>query len=139
MAAKKRGDNKLRLITGGAAPKVVVTGRREPSREPRAESTRPTPPRAIGEVRSPALDEPIVAANDHSVSPDARVAPGSSSRSIPRAAIFAALVVVVGAAAYALSRNSANKPAPAPTLTAAPPADWASQKMAPMPSASASP
>lgn len=135
MAAKKRGDNKLRLIAGGAAPKVVVTGRREPSREPSRDPLRLQSQRPVRAERDE-IDEPIVAEPEHRMS---TVAPRSWG--IPRAAIFAAVVVVVGAMAYALTRSASNKPAPAPQLTATPPADWASQKVAPMasPSASASP
>lgn len=135
----KRGDAKLRVITGGAAPKVVVRGvprSGPPSSGPTAgvqlRSGPPNVRRADIEsepAETKAEAEPRVSA----------VAPRSSG--VPRAAIFVGLVIVIGLAAWALTRGSINKPAPsaAAPLTVSTPAEWAKVSAVPISTASAAP
>lgn len=136
----KRGDAKLRVITGGAAPKVVVRGiprSGPPSSGPTAGvQLRSGPPNLR---RAEIEPEPA----ETKAEPEPRVsAVAPRSRGVPRAAIFIGLVIVIGLAAWALTRGSSTKPAApsaAAPLTVSTPAEWAKVSAVPISTASAAP
>src|SRR5262245_3320084 len=105
---RKRGnDAKLRVISGGAAPKAVVTKRAPASSAPAAD-TRPRtgPPnrrRAVEAKRVEEARDAVESVEDERASAVATVARKSP---FPRALILGGVVVALGGAAYALTRNS---------------------------------
>lgn len=135
----KRGDAKLRVIPGGAAPKVVLRGAPrvgQPSSGPTAGVQLRTGPRNLR--RADVEPEPVETAPE----PDVRVsAVAPRSPAIPRVAIFVGLVIAIGVAAWALTRGSTNKPAPsaAAPLTVSTPAEWAAVSAVPLTTVSAVP
>ena len=108
--AKSKRNPKLRVIAGGAAaPKAVVTApaRRVPKTGPVSIAPRSREPEPENEND----DEPLA---DEDERPSTLATP---ERGIPRAAIFAGLVIIVGIAAYLLTR-SAHRAAPTPPTLA---------------------
>lgn len=134
--AKSKRNPKLRVIAGGAAPKAVVSA--PPRKVPKTGPVSIPPSRASAraverEPENDTDDETTTEERDE----ESRLA--TPERGIPRMAIFAVLVVIVGIAAYFLTRSAQRAPATAtpaaPTLSATP-APWAAQPQAPAPSVS---
>ena len=105
--AKSKRNPKLRVIAGGAAPKAVVSA---PPRKPSKTGPVSLPPsrsnaRAIEREPDNDTEDPTEAhesENEH----DSESRLASPDRGIPRMAIFAVLVVIVGIAAYFLTRSA---------------------------------
>lgn len=137
-----RGDAKLRVIPGGAGPKVVLA-KSGPARSGPPSSgltagtqLRQGPPNTRRGQEPPA-EEPARAEPEERASAIAEKQPAV----VPRVAIFAGLVLAVGALLWVLTRNMGKQPT-APTvqapLTVSTPAEWAvasAVKLIPAPSA----
>ncbi len=137
---KRSNDAKLRVIAGGATPPKAVVTKRPPVSGTPVASARPKggPPNLRREVAERAQHE---AANDATDSVEAEergsaVAAVPRKSPFPRAAIFIGLVIALGAAAYALTRNSM-EPKPAPP-TPPTPVEWTASSQIAVPLASMS-
>lgn len=124
---KRGGDAKLRVIAGGAAPKAVVTKRAPASSSPPSADARPKlgPPnlrRAVEQQRVEVANDTADSAPEVRASAVARVTRKSP---FPRALILGGLVVALGGAAYALTRNSI-EPKPAAPIASVAPTEWPS-------------
>lgn len=123
---KRGGDAKLRVIAGGAAPKAVVTKRAPASSSPSIESPRAkaAPPNLRREVAQKRIEPENDVADS---APDVRASAVAKVRKspFPRALILGGLVVALGGAAYALTRNSM-EPKPATPAIAPAPTEWPS-------------